>query len=192
VTRSGRPRRVALHVALACWTALSFHASLAVGQPALQPGKLVAVAKPAPALDLAALDGTRHTLAALEGRVVVVNFWATWCAPCVAEMPALDRMQKLLADAGVVVLGVNFAESTARMEQFAKKTPVGFPLLADPNRDAIQAFGVRVLPSTFIVGPDGRIRFTVVGEIDWLRSDVIESIRKLARAPGAAGAAQRR
>lgn len=148
-------------------------------QPVLQPGKLVAIAKPAPALDLAALDGTRHTLAALKGRVVVVNFWATWCAPCVAEMPALDQMRKSLADAGVVVLGVNFAESTARMEQFAKKTPVGFPLLADPNREAIQAFGVRALPATFIVGTDGRIRYTVVGEIDWLRSDVIEAIRKL-------------
>lgn len=183
MTPSDRTRRHLL-TALASLPFAAGPCARALAQPALQAGKLVPAAKPAPALDLPALDGTRWSLAALKGKVVVVNFWATWCVPCVAEMPAMDRMQKTLAEAGVVVLAVNFGESTARMEGFQQKTPVSFPLLADPNRDASRAWQVRVLPASFVVAPDGRLRYTAVGEIEWMRPDILDTLRKLAAPAG--------
>lgn len=170
-------RRIALAVAIAGLIATgSAHA-----QPNLAPGKLTPVGKPAPApaLDLATYDGKRISLAELRGKTVLVNFWATWCEPCIAEMPAMDRLQKELANDGLVVLGVNFGESSARIEQFLAKTPVGFPLLVDPNRDAGKAWKVRILPASFVVGPDGRVRYTAVGEIDWMQPAVVNVLRKM-------------
>ena len=96
-----------------------------------------------------------HTLTAYRGRVVLVNFWATWCEPCREEMPALQALQDKLGKERLVVLAVNYGESPEKVQQFVHHTPVDFPLLLDRHMEAAKAWGVRVLPTSFVLGQDG-------------------------------------
>ncbi len=120
-----------------------------------------------PALQLADLDGKSHDLAALRGKVVLVNYWATWCEPCRDEMPSLSRLQNKLDPKRFVVLAVNVDEPESRIRKFLEQTPLGFPVLLDPERKAGKAWNVRVLPASFVIDRNGRIRYTAVGELDW-------------------------
>ena len=120
-----------------------------------------------PPLVLADLDGKSYDLAAHRGKVVLVNFWATWCEPCRDEMPALGRLQKKLDPKRFVVLAVNADEPESRIRKFLEQTPLGFPTLLDPERKAGKAWNVRVLPASFVIDRDGRIRYTAIGELDW-------------------------
>ena len=122
-----------------------------------------------------------HRLAAYRGRVVLLNFWATWCDPCREEMPSIRKLGERLAGKPFTVLGVNYGESPARIEGFLKQTPVDFPMLLDRNQEASRAWRVRVLPASFLVGPDGRVRFHAIGEIDWAADDAVAAVRRLLR-----------
>ena len=165
---------VALLLALACAT------------PALAAGRLVAGGnEPAPPLALRDLDGNEVRLDAFKGRTVVVNFWATWCAPCVAEMPSLNRLRAALARSGVEVLGVNLQESAARIRPFAERLALEFPIVRDHDGAVTRAWGARVFPTTYVVGPDQRIALVAVGDIEWDSADVLSRVREVARRPGA-------
>lgn len=120
-----------------------------------------------PPLVLSELDGKSVDLAAHRGKVVLVNFWATWCEPCRDEMPALARLQKKLGPQRFVVLAVNVDEPESRIRRFLEQTPLGFPVLLDPERKAGRAWSVRVLPASYVVDREGRIRYSAVGELDW-------------------------
>ena len=111
---------------------------------------------PTPLLTLTDHRGINHTLAAYRGRVVLVNFWATWCEPCREEMPALQALQDKLGKERLVVLAVNYGESPEKVQQFAHHTPVDFPLLLDRHMEAAKAWGVRVLPSQLCARPGRR------------------------------------
>jgi cytochrome c biogenesis protein CcmG, thiol:disulfide interchange protein DsbE len=149
--------------------------------PLPPPKRLEPMKAPAAAadLDLVALDGTRHALSAYRNNVVLINFWATWCEPCVVEMPAIERLKRALAGAPFVVLAVNYGESKARIGEFLARHPVAFPLLFDPDKKAGRGWNVRILPTSFIVGPDGRVRYTAVGEIDWDSPEIVNTLRQL-------------
>ncbi len=136
-------------------------------------------AGPTPPLELKDLAGKTHTLAHYRGRVVLLNFWATWCPPCRDEMPALQALHARLSDRPFTVLGVNYGEAPARIESFLGRAPVGFPLLLDPRHEAITAWGVRTLPATFLVGPDGEVRYRIIGELDWAAADIVARVRRL-------------
>jgi peroxiredoxin len=152
-------------------------AALAAGAAGLRPWTGGA----APSLALQDLAGHEHRLADYRGKVVLVNFWATWCEPCRAEMPSMDRLRRSLAGQPFEVLAVNLAEPLSRIERFAGETPLGFPLLRDRDGMVGKAWGARVLPASYLVGRDGRIRYVAYGELDWssdaVRSKVIELIR---------------
>ncbi len=120
-----------------------------------------------PPLALQDLAGRSHDLAQYRGKVVLVNFWATWCAPCRAEMPSMDRLRRSLQGQPFEVLAVNLAEPVSRIEKFLETTPVGFPLLLDRDGAVARAWKARVLPASYLVGGDGRIRYVVLGELDW-------------------------
>ena len=137
----------------------------------------------APPLELTALDGRRHRLADYRGRVVLVNFWATWCAPCRAEMPSIERLRRSLEKEPFAVLAVNVGEDAAVVRAFAREVPMNFPLLLDPDTKVSRAWGARALPMTFIVGPEGRIRYQALGERDWADVDIRARLRALM--PGA-------
>jgi peroxiredoxin len=138
---------------------------------------------PTPPLTLTDQHGTNHTLAAYHGRVVLVNFWATWCAPCREEMPALQALQHTLGKERLVVLAVNYGESPEKVQQFAHHTPLDFPLLLDRHMEVAKAWQVRVLPTSFVLGQDGGIRYSAVGQLDWGDTQITKLLTTLSLRP---------
>jgi peroxiredoxin len=133
----------------------------------------------APAIELQDLAGKLHRLADYRGRVVLVNFWATWCAPCREEMPSIDRLKSALRGRPFEVLAVNVGESARVAGDFAQKLPLGFPLLLDREAKTAKAWGARILPASYVVGPDGMVRYSYLGALDWASPEVRTSIEKL-------------
>lgn len=138
-----------------------------------------------PPLALPALEGGVRRLADWRGRVVVLNFWASWCEPCVSEMPALLRLAESWADQGLAVLAVNHQEGEAKVRSFLDlvfgEIPQALPVLMDRDGAAAKAWTPRVLPTTVIVDRWGRPRWSVIGEFDWTGAQARELIEPLLR-----------
>jgi thiol-disulfide isomerase/thioredoxin len=132
-----------------------------------------------PPLVLQDLHGRTHRLADYRGKVVLVNFWATWCEPCREEMPSIERLRQSLAGKPFEVLAVNIGEPLGRIERFLEKMPLGFPMLLDRDTGAAKAWKARVVPATFLVGSDGRIRYVHYGELDWSSEPVRKRVAEL-------------
>jgi len=118
--------------------------------------------QPTPALQLAGLDGHAWDLAGLRGKVVVVNFWASWCGPCVDELPVLGL---LAGRDGVAVVGVNYKESLDTIERFTAAHPLQYPVLRDRTGEAFKRWTPGVMPTTIVIDRSGRARWRTVGEI---------------------------
>ncbi len=141
----------------------------------------------APAFALAALSGGEVGLGDLRGRVVFVNFWATWCPPCRDEAPALERLYRSLRGEGFEVLGVSIDDAGARaaIEGFRAEYGLSFPLLVDADRSAYRAFQATGVPETFLVDREGRLIERFVGPRDWDEPRYAHAIRALlADGPG--------
>ena len=134
---------------------------------------------PTPPLALKDLDGRDVRLDAYRGRTVIVNFWATWCAPCVEEMPSLMRLRDKYASQGLEVIGVNFQENAARIKPFLQRYGIDMPVVRDHDGSARSAWGVGVFPSSFVIGPDQKVAFVVVGEADWSGPPIEPRIRSI-------------
>ena len=128
-----------------------------------------------PPLAIPDLDGRQHRLQDYRGKVVLVNFWATWCEPCREEMPSMNRLRAALAGKPFAVLAVNLAEPESRIRRFMEKVPMDFAVLQDRDTSVAKAWKARILPASYLIAPDGRIRYSVLGEIDWTH----EAVRKL-------------
>ena len=137
--------------------------------------------KAAPVLKLKDLDGTSHDLAHLRGKVVLINFWATWCPPCRREMPSMERLRQALANEPFVVLAVDVGESADTIETFTGQldTTLGFPILLDTTSRAMQAWKVAGLPTTFLVDKRGRIVASAVGGREFDHPELVKTIREL-------------
>ncbi|MDX1374333.1 MAG: TlpA disulfide reductase family protein [Burkholderiales bacterium] len=120
-----------------------------------------------PPFALEDLEGRTHRLADYRGRVVLVNFWATWCAPCRDEMPSIERLRAALAGRPFAVLAVNLAEPPSRIRKFLATMPLGFPVLLDRDTAVAKAWRARILPASYLVGRDGVVRRVHYGELDW-------------------------
>jgi thiol-disulfide isomerase/thioredoxin len=134
---------------------------------------------PSPALALKDLEGRPHRLADYKGKVVLINFWATWCAPCRDEMPSIQRLKEKLGGGNFVVLAVNLDEPESRIRKFLSGMKVDFVILLDPERRVAKAWDARILPASFIVGADGRVRYTLVGEIEWDNEHMVARVSEL-------------
>jgi thiol-disulfide isomerase/thioredoxin len=132
-----------------------------------------------PALELSDLEGARHRLADYRGKVVLVNFWATWCEPCREEMPSIERLRASLEGRPFAVLAVNLAEPESRIRKFLDTVPGRYTVLLDRDGQAARAWQARMLPATYIVGLDGRIRYRHVGDMDWARAEVRDLVQGL-------------
>jgi peroxiredoxin len=132
-----------------------------------------------PALELADMKGARHRLADYRGKVVLVNFWATWCVPCRDEMPSIERLRASLDGRRFAVLAVNLAEPESRIQKFLDAVPLGFPVLLDRDAKIARAWQAKLLPATYIVGPDGALRYRHLGEFDWSKPEVRAQIARL-------------
>ena len=132
-----------------------------------------------PPLRLPDTAGRFHDLAESRGKVVLINFWATWCTPCREEMPSIERLRQKMKGKPFAVLAVNLAEPEPRVRQFLQSMPLGFPVLLDAEMAVTKAWRVRQLPASFVVGPDGRIRYSYIGDLDWSREAVRKTLADL-------------
>lgn len=132
-----------------------------------------------PPLALHDLGGRPQALADYRGKVVLINFWATWCEPCRDEMPSMQKLQERLAGRPFAILAVNHGESEPRVKEFVERASIGFRILLDPNQEAPRAWRVRVLPASFLIGTDGRVRYSVIGELDWASDVAVNTVRGL-------------
>ena len=171
--------------AVTCGFFLALWGFICIGPTHAQKGRWYPEDGAAPVLKLKTVDNQEIDLAALKGRMVIVNFWATWCGPCIAEMPSLQALGTRLGAKNAVILGVNYHESPQRISDFQAKHLVTFPLLRDPWQEASGAWQVRVLPTTFIVDASGALRYRVVGEVDWGSKDVADRLKKILAADAA-------
>ena len=128
-----------------------FHVSASAGS--LQAGT------PAPDFTLESAGGKNLKLSELRGEVVLLNFWATWCAPCQQEMPLLDQLYTQYRRAGFSLLAVNVDSDPAKAVAMAKKLRVTFPVLFDKGKRVSRLYDVDAMPSTLIIDRDGRVRF---------------------------------
>lgn len=127
-------------------------------------------------------DGDVHTLDMNDyrGQVTVVNFWATWCPPCVEEIPSLNRLKQAMQDRPFELISVNYAEGPETIRAFMDKVQVDFPVLIDADGSEAAKWNVLAFPSTFVIGPDGRIRYGVNAAIAWDAPEVIARLAELA------------
>ncbi len=147
--------------------------------------------KQAPELTLPTLRAGDMDLAQLRGQVVLVNFWATWCPPCVEEIPSLQRLYRQLHGEGLEILAVDVGDSVAVMEDFLKDKPIEFPVLMDQDGEALRRWGVYAFPTTLVLDRQHRIRYAVFGAFDWSSQEVIETLRPLLDDTSAAVATDR-
>jgi peroxiredoxin/dienelactone hydrolase len=138
-----------------------------------------------PPLSLETLEGERIELRSYRGKVVVLNFWATWCPPCVEEIPSLERLRKLRHDRGLEVLSVDVGEEPEKVRAFLEDKPVGYPVALDPEARAFKAWNTYAFPTTFILDREHRIRYAVFGAFAWDAQEVLDAVDALlAEQPG--------
>jgi peroxiredoxin len=135
----------------------------------------------APRLNLQTPDGGRVSLSEFRGKPLIVNFWATWCPPCLAEMPSLQRAWEQLDEEGIGVIAINVGEDAETIRKFTRQSPVTFPLPMDERSQVVQQWPVRGLPTTFVVDPKGRIAYMATGEREWDDPALLDLVRALAR-----------
>ncbi len=137
--------------------------------------------KAAPAFTLQDMDEEPHALAQYRGKVILLNFWATWCPPCRREMPSMERLYQMLKGDGFVVLAVNQWEEPDHVFAYIGQldTDPTFPILFDAESQVAKAYGVKGLPTTFLLDKEGRIRYRAVGGREFDHPDVEAVIRRL-------------
>jgi thiol-disulfide isomerase/thioredoxin len=119
-----------------------------------------------PKIEAIDLQGKAWTTAELSGKVVVLNFWATWCAPCKDELPTLQTLHDI-SDAQTVVLTINVREPAARASRYMQSTGMTFPVISDAKGELAKRWGETVYPTTILIAPNGQARWRVVGDVDW-------------------------
>jgi len=124
-------------------------------------------------------DGRTVTLSAFRGRVVLLNFWATWCPPCRVEMPSMDRLYRELMTEGFVILAVDLDESPKLVAKFMKDFRLSFPALIDSGSQVASRYGVRGLPTTILIDRQGRVVGEALGPRDWATAAGRALIRSL-------------
>ncbi|MCW8918485.1 MAG: TlpA family protein disulfide reductase [Gammaproteobacteria bacterium] len=134
---------------------------------------------PAPMLQLSDIAGKSWSLQALRGEVVLLNFWATWCPPCVEEIPSLGRLNARLTGKGFRVVSVDVGEEAAQVREFLHKVPAQFPVLLDPQGTTTAPWKLRAFPTSFLIDREGRLRYGYFGGLEWDAPEVIDLITML-------------
>ena len=134
---------------------------------------------PLPTFSLPDTRGDMHRLADYRGKVILVNFWASWCPPCIKEMPSMQRLQTQLADRPFEILAVNVGEKKYKVWKFAKLVNFTLPVLLDTKSHTFNTWDASVLPTSFLLDTEGRIRYRVQADLEWDTAEVIALIEEL-------------
>jgi peroxiredoxin len=138
-----------------------------------------AVGAAAPDFTLDDLQGNPVTLSGLRGKVVVLNFWASWCPPCRVEMPSMERLNEVFGSRDFALLAVNVEQDAAAVRAFLKENPHSFAVLLDPQGKAQQLYGVYRFPETFLIDKSGRVVEHYLGARDYSAVDFLKKIDAL-------------
>lgn len=143
------------------------------------PAAIPTVGQPVADVSFVDLDGHTVRLSDFRGEVVLLNFWATWCPPCVDEMPSLEKLQKALGDKGLRVLAVSVDERIEDVERFREDLQLTLPILHDPGAQVAHSFATFKFPETYILDRDGVLVSKVIGPRDWIAPLVIHDFVEL-------------
>jgi len=135
----------------------------------------------APAFTVTTAQGTVRRLADYRGQVLVLNFWATWCPPCVEEVPSLNLLQGRLQGTPVSLLAISVDVDAAAYQRFLQAYSIQFPTARDGDATIARRYGTVRYPETYIVAPDGRVARKIVGPTDWNNPEMVRYLRDLAR-----------
>ena len=175
--RRRRLTSIAFAASLLMWAAVTFAAEPPLGYRM----NAVESAPEAPDFTLPDVDGEEHALSDLRGRVVMLNFWATWCPPCRREMPSMERLYTKYKDRGLTVVAVNQWEDEDIVFEFTGRLslPPTFPVLLDRESRVSEQYGVKGLPTTYLLDKEGRIRYQAMGGREFDHPEVEKLIEGL-------------
>jgi peroxiredoxin len=135
--------------------------------------------KAAPDFTLPTTDGQQVSLQQYRGKVVFLNFWATWCIPCREEMPALERLHQTYQTQDLAIISIDLKESADQVKVFFQKHSLSFPALLDQNGSVFRDYLVAGMPTTYLIGRDGTMLARGVGGRDWTRAEALQLIQEL-------------
>lgn len=133
----------------------------------------------APGFTLTTDTGQGIDLENYRGKYVLLNFWATWCPPCIQETPSLNQLHQELSDKGLIVLGVSVDEDTSAYDAFLDRFGIAFPTVRDPSRGVPTKYGTNLYPESYLIDPDGYVVRKYVGAENWMRPEVVNYLRSL-------------
>lgn len=140
----------------------------------------VAIGDAAPDFSLAGLAGNPIALRNYRHRVVVLNFWATWCPPCVEETPSLEKFARQMRARNVAVIGVSVDQDPAALRKFIADYHLSYPMARDPDQALAARFGTFKFPETYIIDRDGKVAEKIIGPINWEDPRMIRFVEELA------------
>ncbi|MGH9660481.1 MAG: TlpA family protein disulfide reductase [Bryobacteraceae bacterium] len=141
--------------------------------------KLVVVGDDAPDFNITTDSGRKVTARNFGGKLLVLNFWATWCPPCVDEMPSLDAFQRLLAGKGVVVLGISVDKDENEYRKFLQAARVSFLTARDPTNTINLEYGTVKYPETYIIDGAGVVRRKIINSRNWMDPSIVRDVESL-------------
>lgn len=147
--------------------------------------KVLAVGNKAPNFTLERVNAGTFTLRDGSHRVTLVNFWATWCPPCVEEAPSLEKFARQMQPLGVRVVGVSVDQNLPDLQKFISSYHLTYPILRDPNQSLAGRFGTHMFPETYIFDRDGRLADKIIGPTDWEDPHMIQFVEALVHWPPA-------
>jgi peroxiredoxin len=134
---------------------------------------------PAPVFELRDMDDKIHTLADYKGKPLIVNFWATWCPPCRAELPSMNRAWAKVKDEGIAMIAINIGEDEDSIFAFTAQYPIDFTVLLDEESEQLSPWQISGLPTTYVIDPEGRVVFQAMGDREWDNDKLLDKVRAL-------------
>jgi len=141
--------------------------------------RIIDVGDTAPDFSITADNGRTVSLKDFGGKVLVLNFWATWCPPCIDELPSLDQFQRELASSGVVVLGVSVDKDQKAYKRFLQRANVAFMTARDPDNKINAEYGTFVFPESYIINSDGKVVMKIINETNWTDDKMMNFVKTL-------------